>query len=140
MSALMSILAVMTLPPLDRPLGDRLVERSGPCGRLVDGNLLDPNRVAAGHELADLPAGGVDERGVTDEPAEARPVRDENDRLIPGHVDRPHGVAVVEDVGGMPARDAAALPRPLPLVRLEAHAHPVRVSVHLPRMAEEEVH
>src|SRR5207244_11251344 len=109
MSALMSILAVMTLPPLDRPLGDRLVDRGGQCGRLVDGDLLEPNRVAAGHELADLPAGGVDERGVTDEPAEARPVRDENDRRLPGQARRPHGGAVLEEVGGMRAPAAPAI-------------------------------
>src|SRR5438876_92921 len=101
----MSIFAPMTLPPLDRALGDRFVERPGEPRGLVDRDFLESDRVAPGHELAHLPGGGVDQRRVADEPPETRAVGHEDDRLITAHVHGPHGVAVVEDVGRMAARD-----------------------------------
>src|SRR5881396_665566 len=140
MSALMSIFAPMTLPPLDRALGDGFVDRPRQLRGLVDRDLLESDRVAPRHELAHLPGGGVDQGRVADEPSEARPVSDEDDRLIAAHVHGPHGVAVVEDVGRMAARDAAARPRPLPLVRLEPDAHAIGVPVDLPGVTEEELH
>src|SRR5947209_20048094 len=81
MSALMSIFAPMTLPPLDRALGDGFVDRPRQLRGLVDRDLLESDRVAPRHELAHLPGGGVDQSRVADEPSEARPVGDENDRL-----------------------------------------------------------
>src|SRR5213593_1383573 len=140
MSALMSIFAPMTLPPLDRALGDGFVDRPRQLRGLVDRDLLESDRVAPRHELAHLPGGGVDQSRVADEPSEARPVGDEDDRLIAAHVHGPHGVAVVEDVGRMAARDAAARPSPLPLVRLEPDAHAIGVPVDLPGVTEEELH
>src|SRR2546430_9273683 len=95
MSALMSIFAPMTLPPLDRALGDGFVDRPRQLRGLVDRDLLESDRVAPRHELAHLPGGGVDQSRVADEPSDARPGGVEDDRLIGGTVHGPHGVAVV---------------------------------------------
>src|SRR5438067_1889009 len=140
MSALMSIFTPMRLPPLDRAFGDCRVERLRHLDRLVHGDLFEPDRVAPRDELPDLPRRGGDQRGIADETTQAGSVGHEDDRLVATHVDGPHGVAIVEDVGRVTARDAAAGASPLPLVRLQADPHAVRVAIHLPRVAEEERH
>src|SRR5262249_16992182 len=53
---------------------------------------------------------------------------------------RADGVAVVEDVGRMPAGDPTARPRPFELVRLEPNTGAVRIAVDGPVAAEQCVH
>src|SRR5215212_9690334 len=89
------------------------------------------------HHLAELPHRSVGNTSRADEAAQRRSIDTEDDRLVAGDVHRADRVAVVEDVGRMPARDPAGRARPLPAMRLQPIAHPIRVAIELPVVAEE---
>src|SRR3954464_15319265 len=116
---------------------DQTLGRSCQIGRFVDGESLEADMVAPRHHLTQLPHRSVGHARRADESAQRRPIDTENDRLVTGDVDRADRVPVVEDVGGMTSRHAAGLARPLPAIGFQAIAHPVRVAVELPVVAEE---
>src|SRR5215218_855577 len=89
------------------------------------------------HHLAELPHRPVGNTGRADEAAQRRSVDTEDDRLIAGDVHRADRVAVVEDVGGMPACNPTGRARPLPAMRLKPVAHAIGVAIELPVVAEE---
>src|SRR5438552_6086310 len=101
MSALMSIFAPMTLPPLDRALGDGFVDRPRQLRGLVDRDLLKSDLAPPRHELANFPGGGEDKGRVQDKPPEARPIGEGDDGLSAEHVHGPNGVPVYGVVGRM---------------------------------------
>src|SRR5215203_1310551 len=105
--------------------------------RFVDRKLLEPDLVTPWHHLAELPHRSVGNAGRADEAAERRSVDTKDDRLIAGDVHRTDRVAVVKDIGRMPARDPAGRPRPLPAMRLQPVAHAIGVAIELPVVAEE---
>src|SRR5204862_4366130 len=75
---------------------------------------------------------GRDDRYRTHESAEARSVRTEDDRHVPGEVDRSDGIRGVVDVRRMKPRFAAVTASPYGLRSDEPHSGPRGVVVDLP--------
>ena len=96
----------------------------------------EPHRVT-GSELSQLPPLGRGHDGRTHEPAQARSVRSEDDRHVPGEIDRPDGVARVVDVRGVQPGLAPVLASPPRSRSDEPDPRPCGIEVHLPRRSKE---
>src|SRR4051812_34071785 len=123
--------------PLQIFFVDQGLGRPRQIRRFVDRKLSEPDVTTPWHHLTEFPHRSVGNARRTDEATQRRSVDTEDDRLIARDVHRADRIAVVEDVGGMPARNAAGRARPLPAVRLQPVSHAIGVAIELPVVVEE---
>src|SRR5215208_6878789 len=123
--------------PLQILFVNQSFSRAREIRRFLDRQLLEPDMVAPGHHLAELPHRSVGNTGRAHEAAQRRSIDTEDDGLIAGDVHGADRVAVVKDVGGMSAGNPAGRARPLPAMRLKPVAHAIGVAIELPVVAEE---
>ena len=73
----------------------------------------------------------------TDETAQARAIRPQNDRHVTGKIDRADGVRGIVDIGRMQTGFAAIATRPLLFRAEQTHAGAAGIVMHFPIRAEE---